>query len=208
MTKDLNRDWITIPEAARILDLRPGTLYAYIYRKQVIPAAAVQKVGTGWLIRADWIKKRIEQKEKKTMIYKKYKVDLTDHAYHFAQYEVGSLREVLQGTADIWYSRDDCEWYTLRTEVVRFYDDLVDALQNLEELKNVLTGVYRHLYKDEAAQMVSDWIVGHFYYAIDDAAELVRRFAHWKDARAAFISMLQQDAPEDVEQLEDFQRAV
>lgn len=52
------KDWITIPEAARILDLRPGTLYAYIYRRQVIPAAAVQKVGTGWLIRADWVKKR------------------------------------------------------------------------------------------------------------------------------------------------------
>lgn len=142
------------------------------------------------------------------MIYKKYKVNLTEHAYHFAQYEVGTLREVLDGSAAIWYSREDCEWYTLRTEVVRFYDDLGDALRNLEELKDVLTDVYWHLYKEDAAQMVSDWIYDHFHLTLDDAHEMIRRFAHWKDARAAFVSMIEQDAPEDVEQLEDFKRAV
>ena len=56
--------WITVPQAAAILGLRPGTLYAYIYRRQVIPAAAVQKIGTGWLIRADWIEKRRQKQEK------------------------------------------------------------------------------------------------------------------------------------------------
>lgn len=58
------KEWNTVPEAAAILDLRPGTLYAYIYRRQVIPADAVQKVGTGWLIRADWISKRKQKQEK------------------------------------------------------------------------------------------------------------------------------------------------
>ena len=139
---------------------------------------------------------------------KKYRVDLSDCAYSFAWYDIGTLREVLQGTAAIWYNRDDWEYYTLDPKVVKFYDDLEDALQNLEELKGVLIGVYRHLYKDEAAQMVSDWIYDHFHLTLDDAHEMIRRFAHWKDARAAFVSMIEQDAPEDVEQLEDFKRAV
>jgi hypothetical protein len=146
--------------------------------------------------------------EKAMKFYKKYKVDLTDHAYHFAQYEVGTLREVLDGSAAIWYNRDDWEYYTLDPKVVRFYDDLEDALQNLEELKGALIGVYRHLYKEYAARMVTDWIYDHFYYAFDDAAEMVRLFAHWKDARAAFIAMIAKDAPDDVEPLEDFKRAV
>lgn len=63
--QSLSREWITVPEAAAILGIRPGTLYAYIYRRQVIPADAVQKVGTGWIIRADWIKKRQQKKEDK-----------------------------------------------------------------------------------------------------------------------------------------------
>lgn len=140
--------------------------------------------------------------------YKKYKINLTENAYNFAQYDVGTLREVLDGSADIWYSREDCEWYTLDPKVARFYHDLVDACRNMEDLKDALTDVYWHLYKEDAEQMVADWVVAHFYRIIDDAAELIAHFANWKDARAAFVSMIEQDAPEDVEPLEDFKRTV
>lgn len=140
-------------------------------------------------------------------IQKKYNVNLTDGGYNFAQYDFGTLREVLDGEATIWYSRDDDVYYTIDREVAAFYEDLEDALQNLAELQEALSAVYLRLYKHDAGQMIADWIADHFYYVIDDAAELIRRFARWEDARDAFVEMIAK-MTRNSQALEEFKRAV
>lgn len=139
--------------------------------------------------------------------YKKHNVSLSDYSYNFAQYDCGTLREVLDGTATIWHSRDDDAYYTIDPEVVTFYDDLEAALVNMKELQEALTGVYLRLYKHDAAQMIADWIADHFYDVLDDAPELIDRFARWEDARAAFIGMIS-EMTRNSRALEEFKRAV
>lgn len=142
--------------------------------------------------------------------YKKYKLDFSDYAYNFAQYDFGSLREVLQGSATIWHSYDDREYYTIDPEVVTFYDDLEDALTNLEELQDVLTDVHWETYGDPEHK-VSDWIYDRFYFVFDDAHEMIRRFARWDDARKSFAEMIAMEAAEDQQRevlLDEFVRSI
>ena len=128
--------------------------------------------------------------------YKKHKVELSDDAYNFAQYDIGSLREVLQDSATIWYSKDDESHYTIDPEVVAFYEDLEDALTNLRELQDVLTDVHWEAYGDPEHK-VSDWIYDRFYFVFDDTHEMIRRFARWDDARKSFADMIAMEAAED-----------
>lgn len=129
--------------------------------------------------------------------YQKYKVELSDYAYNFAQYDFGTLREVLQDSAKIWHSYDDGDaYYTIDPEVVAFYDNLEDALTNLEELQEVLTDVHWKTYGDPEDR-VSNWIYDRFYFAFDDAHEMISHFARWDDARKSFAEMIGMGAAED-----------
>ena len=129
-------------------------------------------------------------------IKEKYNVSLNDYVYNYAQYDFGTLREVLCGSAAIWRSHDDDDYYTLDPKVVEFYDDLEDAITNLEELQNVLNDVHWETYGDPE-QKVSDWIYERFYFVFDDADEMIRRFARWDDARKSFIEMIMMEAIAD-----------
>ena len=128
--------------------------------------------------------------------YKKHKIVLSDNAYNFALYDIGSLREVLQGSATIWYSCDDDQYCAVDPEVVAFYDDLEDALANLDELHDVLVDVIRDTLGDTDRE-VSDWIYDRFYFVFDDAREMIRRFARWDDARKSFVDIIAMEAAED-----------
>lgn len=138
--------------------------------------------------------------------YKKYKVELSDDAYNFAQYDIGSLREVLQDSAKIWHSYDDGdEYYTIDPEVVTFYEDLEDALTNFEELQEVLTDVHWDFLGDPEHRgsdwipdhRVSEWIYDRLYFVFDDANEMIRRFTRWDDARKSFAEIIAMEAAED-----------
>ena len=124
-------DWITVPEAAAILDIRPGTLYAYIYRRQVIPADAVQKVGTGWIIRADWIKKRQQRQQKKEDTMKNLLTmqNLTathyDEPDHTLQFEPGDGRKIFVTVRGLGPVDDEYYWDDENT--------LTQALTEVEE---------------------------------------------------------------------------
>ena len=129
--------------------------------------------------------------------YQKYKLYLSDYAYGFAQHDIGSLREVLRGSATIWYSYNEYQYYAVDPEVVAFYEDLEDALANLEELQNVLTDAHWETYDEDPDQEVSDWIYDRFYFVFDDAREMIRRFARWDDARKSFVDIIAMEAAED-----------
>lgn len=126
--------------------------------------------------------------------YKKHHVELSDYTYNYAQYDFGTLREVLDGSATIWCSHDDDQCYTLDPKVVVFYDDLDGAITNLEEIKIVLQDVVTRLYEDDSAPVVDYWITDHFYRSLDDAYEMIRLFARWEDARNSFIGMITMEA--------------
>lgn len=128
--------------------------------------------------------------------YQKYKVELSDNAYNFALYDIGSLREVLQGSATIWYSYDDDQYYAVDPEVVAFYEDLEDALTNLDELHDVLDDVIRDTLGDPEHR-VSDWIYDRLFFVFDDAREMIRHFARWDDARKSFVDIISMEAAED-----------
>lgn len=128
--------------------------------------------------------------------YQKYKVELSDNAYNFALYDIGSLREVLQGSATIWYSYDDDQYYAVDPEVVAFYEDLEDALTNLDELHDVLDDVIRDTLGDPEHR-VSDWIYDRLFFVFDDAREMIRHFARWGDARKSFVDIISMEAAED-----------
>lgn len=129
--------------------------------------------------------------------YHKHKVELSDSAYNFALYDIGSLREVLQGSATIWYSYDEFQYYAVDPEVVAFYEDLEDALTNLEELQNVLTDVHWEIYDEDPEHRVSDWIYDRLFFVFDDAREMIRYFARWDDARKSFVDIISMEAAED-----------
>lgn len=129
-------------------------------------------------------------------IKEKYNVSLNDYVYNYAQYDFGTLREVLDGSAAIWCSHDDDQCYTLDPKVVIFYEDLDNALTNLEELEKVLQDVVTELYEDDVAPVIDNWITDHFYQSLDDAYEMIRLFARWEDARNSFIEMITMEAVE------------
>lgn len=131
---------------------------------------------------------------KEMKFYKKHHVELSDYTYNYAQYDFGSLREVIDGSAEMWYSRDDDTYYAIDHEVVRFYDDLDNAITNLEEIKIVLQDVVTKLYNSDAASVVDYWITDHFYQSLDDEYEMIRLFARWEDARNSFIEMITMEA--------------
>ena len=135
-------------------------------------------------------------------IYRKYNVDLSDGGYNFAQYDFGTLREVLAGGAGIWYNREDDVYYTIDRDVAAFYDDLDDALENLDTLDDMLQEVVTGLYEEDPP-VASSWTWNYFYNILDDAPEVVYHFARWEDARAAFVDMIERTT-DDARLLEEF----
>ena len=126
--EDMRRDYKTVPEAAAILGVRPGTLYAYIYRRQVIPADAVQKVGTGWIIRADWIRKRKEKKGdtmKKLLTMESLTATYYDSGDHVLQFEPGDGRKIFVTVRGLGPVDDEYYWDD--------EDNLSRALAEVEE---------------------------------------------------------------------------
>ena len=128
--------------------------------------------------------------------YQKHKLYLSDNVYNFALYDIGSLREVLQGSATIWYSYNEYQYYAVDPEVVTFYDDLEYALTNYEELQDVLVDVIRDTL-GETDREVSDWIYDRLFFVFADAHEMIRHFTWWGDARKSFADIIAMEAAED-----------
>ena len=121
-------------------------------------------------------------------MHKKYRVNISDAAYDFARYEMGSFGAVMYGVRAIWRSFGDGEYYTLDPKVPEFYSDLDSSIRNMEELQDRLISFCRG--KGDAERIVHDWIADYFDHALTDAWYMIRDFSQWAVARASFIEMI------------------